>query len=452
MRNMNRARETFTTPEVERSMATKLARIAEVVEKHPNEKLQTLVHAIDVESLKAKHHQLDGKKATGVDGKSKAEYGKQLEVKLEELVASMKRQAYKPQSVRRVHIPKGNKGETRPLGIPSYEDKLVQGVISDILTVIYEPKFLDISYGFRPRRSCHDAIKALNQIIETKKINYIVDADIKGFFDNVDHQWLMEFLKHDIADENFLRLIVRFLKAGVMEEGKYIRSDVGTPQGGLISPILANIYLHYVLDLWFEKRVRKQMRGESYIVRYADDFVCAFQYEEDAQKFYKMLKERLREFKLQISEEKTKVIEFGRFAATNREQRGESKPKTFDFLGFTHYCSKSKKGKFRVKRKTSRKKYRMKIANMKKWMWENMHTPVENLIKKLNPKLKGHYQYYGITDNAGSIKNFHRETVVTLLKVLRRRTRKDNMTWEKFSKILKHNPIAEPRICVNIYT
>ncbi len=432
-------------------MSTELARIAEVVQKHPNEKLQTLVHAINVSSLKAKHQKLDGKKATGIDGTSKAEYGEQLEQNLEQLIGRMKRQAYKPQSVRRVHIPKGNKGETRPLGIPSYEDKLVQGVIVDILKVIYEPKFLDISYGFRPGRSCHDAIKALNRIIETKKVNYIVDADIKGFFDNVDHRWLMEFLGHDIADNNFLRLIVRFLKAGIMEEGKYTRSDVGTPQGGLISPILANVYLHYALDLWFEKIVCHQMKGESYIIRYADDFVCAFQYEEDARTFYKMLKERLQRFNLQIAEEKTKVIEFGRFAATNRERRGEGKPETFDFLGFTHYCSRSKQGRFRVKRKTSRKKLSMKMANMRKWMWDNMHTPIGTLTAKLNPKLRGHYQYYGITDNIRSINSFYHETRKTMLKVLKRRSQKDGMTWDKLSKHLKHYPLVTPRIYVNIY-
>ena len=452
MRNMNQARETFTTPEVETGMSTELARIAEVVQKYPNEKIQTLAHAINVNSLKAKHQKLDGKKAAGIDEASKADYGQQLEQNLEQLVERMKRQAYKPQPVRRVHIPKGNKGETRPLGIPSYEDKLVQGVIADILNEIYEPKFLELSYGFRPGRSCHDAIKSLNHIIETKRVNYIVDADIKGFFDNVDHNWLMEFLAHDIADKNFLRLVKRFLKAGIMEEGKYIRSDVGTPQGGLISPILANIYLHYTLDLWFEKRVRRQMKGESYMIRYADDFACAFQYEEDARKFYKMLKERLQEFNLQISEEKTKIIEFGRFAASNRAKRGEGKPRTFDFLGFTHYCSRSKKGKFRVKRKTSRKKLSAKMTNMKKWMWENMHTPIPTLVAKLNPKLRGHYQYYGITDNTRSIKKFHYETMRTMLKVLRRRSQKDNMTWEKLLNILEYYPLVKPAIQVSIYS
>lgn len=448
---MNQARETFTTPEVEIAMATELARIAEVVEKRPNEKLQTLVHAINVETLKTKHQQMKGKKAAGIDGITKEQYGEQLDSNVRKLVDRMKRQAYKPQSVRRVHIPKGGKGETRPLGIPAYEDKLVQGIMADILNVIYETKFLDLSYGFRPGRSCHDAIKELNRIIERKKVSYIVDADIKGFFDNVDHQWLMEFLKHDIGDKNFLRLTSRFLEAGVMEQGKYLRSDVGTPQGGLISPVLANVYLHYVLDLWFEKKIRKEMRGESYMIRYCDDFICAFQYKEDADKFYRMLKERLGKFKLSLARDKTKVIEFGRFAASNRERRGIRKPETFDFLGFTHYCSTSKRGAFRVKRKTSRKKYRIKVQNMKKWMWERMHTPVGDLIKELNPKLRGHYQYYGITDNSRSIKNFHRVTEATLLKVLRRRSQKDNMTWDKFLKILEHHPIVYPKIYVNVY-
>lgn len=430
-------------------MKTEMKRIAEIAKKH--NKLQTLVHHINVDNLRKKHRLADARKSTGVDGITKSKYEENLEANLLFLVDKMKRQAYKPQAVRRVYIPKEGSKDLRGLGIPAYEDKLVQGVIADILTAIYEEKFLEFSYGFRPRRSCHEAIKKLGRIIEKKKVNYIVDADIKGFFDNVDHEWLIKFLEHDIEDKNLLRIIKRFLKSGIMEDGKYFRTDTGTPQGGTISPILANVYLHYVLDLWFEKKVKKQNKGESHIVRYADDFVCCFQYKREAELFYLELTERLRKFGLEIAENKSKIIEFGRFSDENRKLRGESKTETFDFLGFTHYCGKSKQGWFRVKRRTSGKKQRVKIAKMKIWLKERMHKPLKETITSLNRKLVGHYNYYGITDNIKSIQKFYYAAVVELFKVLKRRTQKHNMNWDRYMKILKYMPIKVPRICVNVY-
>lgn len=326
-----------------------MKRIAEIARNHG--KVQTLIHHINVENLREQHKQAKAKKATGIDGVTKEKYEENLDENLKNLVDRMKRQAYKPQEVRRVYIPKDGSKEKRGLGIPAYEDKLVQRIMAKILTAIYEEKFLDVSYGFRPMKSCHDAIKRLGRIIEKKKVSYIVDMDIKGFFDNVNHEWMIKFLEHDIQDKNFIRLIKRFLKAGILEEGKHIETDQGTPQGGDVSPVLANEYLHYVLDLWFEKKVKKQNKGESFIVRYADDFVCCFQYKEEAKQFYYRLKERLSKFGLEIAENKSKIIEFGRFAEENCKRRGDGKPETFDFLGFTHYCSKSKQGWFRVKRK-----------------------------------------------------------------------------------------------------
>jgi len=254
-------------------MATRFAKIAEVVEKHPDGKLTMLAHYINAETLESSYNKQDGNKAAGVDGVTKAKYGEQLKENLEKLVDSMKRQAYKPQPVKRVYIPKEGTDKMRPLGITAFEDKIVQDVISGILTEVYEPIFMEMSYGFRPERGCHDALRRLNSIIETKKVNYIVDADIRGFYDNVDHEWLRKMLEYRIGDPNLLRLIKRFLKAGIMEEGKWTESEVGEPQGSPVSPILANIYLHYALDLWFEKIVRKQSKGEAYIVRFADD--CA---------------------------------------------------------------------------------------------------------------------------------------------------------------------------------
>jgi group II intron reverse transcriptase/maturase len=428
---------------------TEMKRIAEIARKHG--KVQTLVHHINVENLKAKHKQALSKKATGVDGVTKEIYEENLEQNLSNLINRMKRQAYKPQSARRVYIPKEGSNDKRGLGIPAYEDKLVQSIIADALTAIYETKFLDISYGFRPKRSCHDAIKAIGKIIEKNKVNYVVDADIKGFFDNVDHEWMMKFLEHDIEDVNFLRIIKRFLKSGIMEEGQFIRTDAGTPQGGVISPILANVYLHYALDLWFEKVVRKECKGEAYMIRYADDFVCCFQYKDEAELFYLSLKERLGKFGLELAEDKSKIIEFGRFAENNRKDKGEGKPETFDFLGFTHYCSKSRNGWFRVKRKTSKKKQNIKLSNMKAWIRKRMHAPVDETIKTLNRKLIGHYNYYGITDNSNSIQSFYYHTIRELFKVLRRRTQRNKLNWEKFSKILMFNPIAPPGIRVNIY-
>ncbi|MBR5980001.1 MAG: group II intron reverse transcriptase/maturase, partial [Oscillospiraceae bacterium] len=274
-------------------MATEQQDIRTLSEKHA--RLETLINHVNYETLLAEHRRQSRNKAVGVDKVTKEGYEANLEENLKDLESRMKKFSYRPQPVRRVEIPKAN-GKTRPLGIPSYEDKLVQGVMADILNDVYEPRFLDCSYGFRPGRKAHDAIKKVNDLIMFGKVNYILDCDIKGFFDNVDHEWMMKFLEHDIADKNFLRYIVRFLKAGIMVEDRYEDSSVGTPQGGLISPVLANVYLHYVLDLWFEKAVKPQMKGEAYLVRYADDFIMLFQYENEAIAVYEALKIRLAKF------------------------------------------------------------------------------------------------------------------------------------------------------------
>lgn len=432
-------------------METKLTRIAELAKRRPRVKLQTLIHAIDEESLKASHLALSADKATGVDAVTKAEYGENLQENINDLLGRMKRQAYKPQPVKRVYIPKGD-GKKRPLGIPAYEDKLVQKAINEILTVIYEPEFLGCSYGFRPGRSCHDALKEVGKILETKKVSYVVDADIKGFFDHVDHGWMMKFLQERIQDTNLLRLIQRFLKAGIMEQGKKWDTEVGTPQGGIISPTLANVYLHYVLDLWITVKIARESRGEVYLIRYADDFICFFQYQDDAEAFYGKLIERLRKFNLEIAEEKTKIIEFGRFAGENRKKRNEGKPETFDFLGFTHYCSKSQKGRFRVKRKTSRKKFKAKLKAFSEWIYKNMHTEIGDLIKQMNTKLVGHFRYYGVTDNSDSIRTFGYRIRRKLFNVLNRRSQKRSLTWKGFAKLEKRYPLAKARIYVSMYS
>jgi group II intron reverse transcriptase/maturase len=293
---------------------TKLEGIAKVAKERPKEQFTSLAHLINKEMLTLCHAETDKRKAAGVDKMTREQYAMALDGNLDNLVMRMKRQAYRPQPARRVYIDKAGTNKKRPLGIPAYEDKLVQSAVSKVLNAIYEQEFLDCSFGFRPRRGCHDAIAALDKILERRPINYIVDADIRGFFDNVDHQWMMKFIEHRIKDTNFNHLIARMLRAGVMEAGIYYDTPQGTPQGGVVSPILANIYLHYVTDLWFEKRIRRQCRGAAYMVRYADDCVYCFEHKDEAEAFYQKLTDRLKKFGLAVAEEKTKIIAFGKNA------------------------------------------------------------------------------------------------------------------------------------------
>jgi RNA-directed DNA polymerase len=396
------------------------------------------------------HRVMETGKATGVDGVTKETYESNLVANVANLVRRLKQKSYRPQPARRTYIPKDEKSK-RPLGIPAYEDKLVQHALKNVLEAIYEQDFMDFSFGFRPKRSMHDALKRLNAIIERGTINYVVDADIKGFFNHVDHEWLMKFLGLRIGDPNINRLVRRMLKAGIQEDGEFEPTEEGTPQGSVASPILANLYLHYVLDKWFEITVKKQCRGQAEIVRFADDFVCCFQYREDAERFYAALRGRLGKFKLNIAEEKTKIIEFGRSSERNRKKRGEGKPKTFDFLGFTHYCSKSQKGAFRVKRKTSGKKFKQKVKNMKTWIKLNRHMEQKEFLRTLRAKLMGHYRYYGITDNFERIHAYYDITINLMLKWLNRRSQKKSFSKERFFIVLNEFKLPKPRIYVSIY-
>lgn len=431
-------------------MKTKLTRIAEMAKADPKLRFTSIGHFINAQALRESHRAMETGKATGVDGVTKETYEAKLEANLESLVRRLKQKSYKPQPARRTYIPKDEKS-MRPLGIPAYEDKLVQDVLKEILEAIYEQDFMDFSYGFRPGRSMHDALKRLNEIIERGKISYVVDADIKGFFNHVDHEWLMKFLDVRVGDPNIHRLVRRMLKAGIQEDGAFEPTEEGTPQGSVASPILANLYLHYVLDIWFEVAVKKQCKGQAEIVRFADDFVCGFQYKEDAERFYVALRARLGKFNLSVAEEKTKIIEFGRFAEADRKKRGEGKPKTFVFLGFTHYCSKSRRGTFRVKRKTSGKKFNQKVKAMKTWMKGNRHTEQKAFLKTLRAKLMGHYRYYGITDNYEKMKAYYDVTIHLMLKWLNRRSQRKSFTKERFFEVLKDLRIPKPRIYVNIY-
>jgi group II intron reverse transcriptase/maturase len=418
-------------------MTTGLGRISQLAREHPDRKMQTIMHLVNTETLREVHGRQGRRKAYGVDGVTKAEYEENIEENLESLVARMKQFSYRPQPVRRMYIPKDGSNQLRPLGIPAYEDKLVQGAMADILSAIYEPKFYDCSYGFRENRDCHQALQTLD-----KKLwdwtNWVVDADIKGFFDNVDHEWLMKFLEHDIEDANFLRYVKRFLKAGIMEEGKYYDTDSGVPQGGSISPVLANVYLHYVIDKWFAIIVKRGSRGRAEMIRYADDVVFCFETEEDAGVFYEELRKRLKKFNLELSEEKSKILRFGRNAGDNAGK--------FDFLGFTHITAKSRKGMFCVKRITSQKKLKAKKQKAKKWLKENMHTPIKALVERLNVKLRGHYNYYGIIGNYAAMKGFREYILDRLKATLNRRGANKDMTDALFRRILLAYPVIKPRI------
>lgn len=414
-----------------------------------HDKVQTIMHYVNKENLAKEHKMQKSGKATGIDKMSKEQYAENLEENLENLIARMKTFSYRPQAVRRTYIPKTGSDKMRPLGIPAYEDRLVQGVMRKILDQIYEWKFYDFSYGFRQGRNCHMAIREINQIVMTRKVNYVVDADIKGFFDNVDHKWIMKFLENDIQDKNFLRYIVRFLKSGIIEDMKYYESDKGTPQGGLISPVLANVYLHYVLDMWFDKVVKKRCKGEAYIVRYADDFVCFFQYENEARSFYQALKERLKKFNLELAEDKSKIMRFGRFAKQNSK---DGKTESFDFLGFTFINGGTLTGKYRIIYRTSKKKLKAKKQAVKEWLKMNIHGKPSNTIGLLNKKLIGHYAYYGISGNYQSLLNFYRFIVSAFYKALTRRSQRAYLSWKRYQSLLRKHPIVQPKLYVDIWT
>jgi group II intron reverse transcriptase/maturase len=436
---------------METNTETKLTLIAE----HAKEKtirFTSLAHLLNSSYLMNCSRLLARGKAAGIDGRTLESYQpEELEREIEKTVAQLKIQKYQPQPVRKVAIPKEN-GEKRFLGLPTVIDKIVQLGLTRILETIYEPVFLSVAYGYRPGRDAHQALKEINHLIMGRKVNFVIEADIKGFFDHVDHATMMRCLNERIADPNFKRIIWKCLKAGVMEGGKIEPTIAGTPQGGIISPILANIYLHYVLDLWFEKRIKTKIKGFTQLIRYADDFLIGVQYKEEAEMIMGELRLRLSEFGLTLSEEKTRIIEFGRFAEENRKKKGKGKPETFEFLGFTHYCTQTRDGRFRLGYKTSKK--RMKRASISLTGW------LKSIRNKLQPKIwwpvlvskvQGHYNYYGISGNFYSIKKYYEETRRLTFKWLNRRSQKKSWSRKGFERYLSIYPLPKPKLTYAIF-
>lgn len=437
-------------PEIGETMETKLARISQLSSENPDMVFTSIGHLINKELLKDCHEKMDGEKAAGIDGITKEEYQRKLEENLEKLVERLKKKSYKPKPARLVEIPKEN-GKTRPLSIYSYEDKLVQEALRRILEAVFEPHFCEEMMGFRPNRGCHEAIRKLNIMLENRPTNYVLDADIQGFFDHIDHEWAVRFIESRIKDPNITRLVRRMLKSGIMKEYRYEETEEGSGQGSVCSPVISNIYMHYVLVWWFRECIQPKLKGYGGLVVYADDFVACFQYREEAEEFYKHLRRRMEHFGMTIEETKSSLIEFGRYAEERCGRKGE-KPGTFTFLGFTHYCSHGRNGRFRVKRKTSRKKFRKKSKEVHRKIREMRTKPIKAIIKKLNEILTGYYHYYGITDNIQSLSNFRYRVMKSLYKWLNRRSQKKSYNWKGFNDLLKAYPLATPRIYVSVYT
>lgn len=403
--------------------------------------VQGLMRYFNEDSLYKMHIKQNGNKATGIDKVTKTMYDENAKENISNLIKVMKSGKYKPNPTRKVLIPKPN-GKMRGLGISTYEDKLVQAKATEILNIIFERYFMDFSYGFRPNRDCHQAIKRVNEIIMYGKTNFIVEADIKGFFDHIDHEILIRMLEVVIQDKDFIGLIRKFLKAGYVHEGNYYDSIEGTPQGGLISPVLANLYLHVALDTWFEHEFKKLCKGEAYIVRYADDFVCMFQYENDAKMFYDMLIKRFAMFKLEVEPTKTKIFKFGRYSNENN---------TFDFLGFTISNGKTRNNKYRVDYTTSKKKSIAKMQAITEYVKSNVHLGYKELIKQLNIKLTGIYNYYGISGNYNWLLKIYYFVVNLLKRWLSRRSQKGKLSWDKMLRIIQHCPIVKPKITYSLW-
>lgn len=433
-------------------MYSKLNLISSRAKQDKQVKFTSLIHHVNENNLLLCFAELKRNKACGIDGVTLEQYEANLSVNINVLVRRLKSKTYRPKPVKRVYIPKPGKQEKRGLGIPAVEDKLVQIVIKKLLESIFEQDFKDCSFGFRPKRSCHDAINAIDKMIMSKPINYVVEVDIRRYFDSVNHYWLQRCLEERIEDQNFLWLIRRFLKAGYMEQKIFHSSGQGTPQGGIISPILANIYLHYVLDLWFYKRLRKVTKGYVELIRYCDDFVVCCSDEKDAKMFLDALKERLSKFNLEIAPDKTNIVEFGK-RSWKKARDSDSKLKTFTFLGFTHFCAASRRGKFMVGRKTAKTSFSKAVKDITSWLKKSRSAcPIKVLWRVLNLKLQGHFRYFGVSGNMLWLKRFYRKVLKLVRRWLNRRSQKKSMTKEQFYNYISCHPVVTPKIHINLYT
>ncbi len=414
-----------------------LERVRQAARRDKRMRFTALLHHIyRPETLRKAYLALKPDAAPGVDGQTWRHYGEALEENLLDLSERLKRGAYRAKPVRRAYIAKTD-GRQRPLGIPTLEDKLVQRAAAEVLNAIYETDFLGFSYGFRPKRSQHQALAALDTGLMTKKVNWVLDADIRGYFDAIDRGWLVKFVEHRIADRRVVRLIQKWLNAGVLEDGTRTWSETGTPQGGSASPLLANVYLHYVFDLWTQRWRRTQARGEMIVVRFADDIILGFEHRSDAERFRNELAERFREFGLELHPDKTRVLEFGRFAVERRRGRGEGKPMTFDFLGFTHICGRTRSGKFMVRRQTMRKRLQAKLNAVKAELRQRLHDPVPEVGAWLRSVVGGHLRYYGVPTNGPALALFRQRVGRLWYRILARRSQTGQMSWDRMQRLIQ---------------
>jgi group II intron reverse transcriptase/maturase len=428
-------------------MASDRARIGEKARQEPKLCFTTLYHHVsELDNLRAAYEEMEPGKAPGIDGVTKTSYGENLQANLEDLSGRLKRLGYRPQPARRKWIPKPGSQKQRPLGILCFEDQVAQKSLKETLEPIYEADFLDCSYGYRPGRTPHQALDALGRTIQQEPVGWVYEADITGFFDHVHHEWLMKFLEVRIGDPRVLRIIHRILKSGVLDGELQEAGEEGTPQGGVLSPLLANVYLHYALDLWFQKVFRPSCRGRARLFRFADDFVVCFEHQEDAERFSLEVKERLSRFNLTLAADKTRLLRFGR-GAEGGEQRQDRRPDTFDFLGFTHYCGKTRKGAFKVKRRTSHKRFRTKMAAWKEWVckWRSRYGRGD-ILRRAKAKLQGALNYYAITDNTQMCRNYRHTVESLLFKWLNRRSQRRSYTWTRFKDALKW--VRWPRVVI----
>lgn len=413
-----------------------LDRVRETARRDKECRFTALLHHVDLARLRTAYWALSPKAAAGVDGETWGTYGQDLEANLQDLLGRVHAGRYRAKPSRRVYIPKAD-GRLRPLGIAALEDKILQRAVVEVLNAVYEVDFLGFSYGFRPGRSPHDALDALATGIKRRKVNWVLDADVRDFFTSLDHGWLEKFLEHRIADRRVLRLIRKWLKAGVIEDGNWSETQNGAPQGGSASPLLANVYLHYVLDRWARQWRRRHAHGDMIIVRFADDFVAGFEHQDDAQRFLADLRERFTKFALELHADKTRLIEFGRHAAKNRSVRGLGKPETFDFLGFTHICAKSKNGWFWLKRVTIPKRMRAKLAEVKDQLKRRQHLPIPEQGRWLASVMRGHFAYYAVPGNTETIQAFRKQATRHWLKALRRRSQRHRLTWKRMNRLVE---------------